>query len=141
MNPYRTYQQQQQQPTGWTRIDMLLALYDGAIDRLRQASAMLKVNDREKATPLIARSQLIVSELAAGVRVDVNEEMGTNMLRLYEFVIYQLSQGQVKNLEDAIKILRTLREGFETIRGEAVQMERTGQLAAADNLKTLSATA
>jgi flagellar biosynthetic protein FliS len=126
MNAYLTYQKQQ--PINTTRIDLLLALYDGAIERLTNAVAALKVNDRARATPMIARVQLIVCELAAGVRPDINQEMGTNFLRLYEFIVHQLKTPEIANLLAAIKVLNTLREGFEHIRSEAIQLERSGQL-------------
>ena len=42
MTPYETYQRRM--ASGWTRIDMLLALYDGAILRLEQAHATLRAS-------------------------------------------------------------------------------------------------
>jgi flagellar biosynthetic protein FliS len=140
MNPYRSYRRPEPS-TGWTRIDLLLALYDGALERLDKAEAALRAGDQATAVPLLARAQLIVTALASGVRVDVNEEMGTNMLRLYDFVVRELAVPQVERIGNARKVLRDLREGFEAIREEANDLERKGQIQTADQLQLVQATA
>jgi flagellar biosynthetic protein FliS len=140
MNPYQKYDRSEPS-SGWTRIEMLLALFDGALMRLTKAGMALSNGDVPVATPYLAKAQLIVSELAAGVRVDVDEQMGQNMLRLYEYVVHELKTPRPQNVENAKKILLILREGFETIREEANQLERSGELVAADRLQMLLATA
>ena len=127
--------------SGWTRIDLLLALYDGALERLDKAEVALRDGNVSDALPLLTRVQLIVSAMASGVRPDVNEEMATNMLRLYEYVSHELSQPRVEGIVNARKILRTLREGFEAIRDEANDLERSGRLPTADRLQMVLATA
>jgi flagellar secretion chaperone FliS len=138
MNPYLTARSQ---PTPMARIDLLLALYDGALERLAKAQKHVRAGDKNAAYPLVNRAQLIVTELAAGVRLDVNAEMGTNYLRLYEFVVHRLKDLRPTNIADAIKILTTMREGFAAIRDEGVAMERRGEMPTADRLQTLCATA
>ncbi|HEX4610970.1 MAG TPA: flagellar export chaperone FliS [Urbifossiella sp.] len=140
MNPYAAYRRPEPS-TGWTRIDLLLALYDGAIERLDRAEAALVRGDQAAAIPLMSKVQLIVTELAAGVRTDITPEAGTNALRLYEFVTHRLSEPRVDRVRDARKILVTLREGFQAIRAEATEMERTGQFHAASRLQMVLATA
>jgi len=137
MNIYRKYQAQEV-AASWTRIDMLLALYDGAIERLEKAESALQSGDNFGAVSLISRVQLIIAELAAGVRVDVEPEMGTNMLRLYEYSSHQLSHPDGCGIGYARQILLTLREGFEMIREEAANMERSGKLLCSDQLRMVS---
>lgn len=134
MNPYQKYAQTQQ-VAGLSRIDLLLALYDGALTRLGKAEMALTNGDVPVATPYLCKAQLIVTELAAGVRLDVDEQMGTNMLRLYEFVVHELKTPRLENVRNAKKILTTLREGFEGIREEANRLEKSGQLVAADRMQ------
>jgi flagellar secretion chaperone FliS len=139
MNPYRAYQQQS---AGWTRIELLLALYDGAIQRIEKALFLHQTQPSStEIIPAISKAQLIVSELATGVKVEVNPEMNVNLLRLYEFVVFRLQEATPQSLNDSLKILKTLREGFQEIRVEANQMERNGELVQADNLHMLTATA
>src|SRR5689334_22453709 len=124
MNPYRAYRKPEPS-TGWTRMDTLLALYDGALDRLNRAEAALRAGQELAALPLIAKAQLIVVELASGVRTEVNPEAGTNMLRLYEYAVNELRRPRVEGVQNARKVLLTLREGFEAVREEANRLERS----------------
>jgi flagellin-specific chaperone FliS len=140
MNPYRSYKQYEP-ASGWTRIDLLLALYDKALERLDKAEGSLLAGEPSVAVPQLAKTQHIVVELAAGVRVEVNPEANTNMLRLYDYVVAELSHASLEGIANARKILRTLREGFEAIRAEANELERTGRLESADRAQMILATA
>jgi flagellin-specific chaperone FliS len=75
------------------------------------------------------------------VQVEVNPEMNTNILRLYEFVANELREPRVERIENARKVLRTLREGFEGVRAEANEMERTGKIPSLGQLQMVHATA
>lgn len=141
MNPYRRYQQQPEPDTGWTRIDLLLALYDKALERLDRAEEALRANDTAGAVSLLLKTQQIIMALAEGVRVDVNPEVNTNILRLYEFAMHETAQANVKAIGNARKVLRTLREGFEAIRVEANAMERDGRIAPMGRGEAVVATA
>jgi len=127
MNAYARYSPVDQYAS-MSRIDLLLALFDGALARLTKAEMALTNGDVPVATPYMCKAQLIVSEMAAGVRVKVDEEMGTNMLRLYEFVVNELRTPRLANVRNAKKILTALREGFDGIREEANRLERAGEL-------------
>ena len=132
MNPYRAYRPQET-VAGWTRIEMVLALYDKALDRLDRAAAALRAGDLPAARPELAKVQLIVGELAAGVRPEVNPESGTNLIRLFEFVADRLRQPAADRVADARKVLATLRDGFEAVREDANRLERAGQVPAAEH--------
>lgn len=120
-----------------SRIDLLLALFDGALARLTKAEMALTNGDVPVATPYMSKAQLIVAEMASGVRVEVDEEMGTNMLRLYEYVVNELRTPRLANVRNAKKVLTTLREGFDGIREEANRMERAGELVSAGRMQTV----
>jgi flagellar secretion chaperone FliS len=134
MNAYAKYRQSEP-VVGMTRIEVLLALYDGALARLDKAAQALTNGDIPVATPYLAKTQLIVSELAAGVRLDVDEQMGVNMLRLYEFVVDAIKTPRLENVKSAISILTTVREGFEAIKDEANKLEKGGDLVASNRLQ------
>ena len=140
MTPHHAYRRQDQY-AALSRIDLLLALYDGAVGRLTQAEAALSAGDPAAATPHMVKTQLIVAELAAGVRTKVDERMGTDMLRLYEFVVNALRTPRLQGVRDARQVLLTLREGFDAVRDEANRLERAGHFAGAGREFVLSATA
>lgn len=131
MLAYKAYSQQQQ-PTNWARIDLLLALYDGAITRLERALAALRSGDVTTARPILARVQAIVLELAAGINFDAGDPSSANLMRLYEFFAQALAGTEVRALESVLKSLTTLREGFAAVRVEAVQLERGGVIPSVD---------
>jgi flagellin-specific chaperone FliS len=138
MNPYRAYQGQPY--ANWLRIDLLLALYDGAIEKLEAAVAAVRKPDRAAAMPLLARVRIIV----AGLVVTVDRSRGDvagQFLRLYEFVNHCLGTTDVKKLEAAANVLRTLREGSQSIRAEAVELERSEQVPPLDAVPIIQITA
>jgi flagellin-specific chaperone FliS len=140
MNPYQKYRRQDE-ATGWTRMDLLLALFAKALERLDRAENLLSTGDPIGATSQLAKTQLLVMALASGVNPEVNPEAGANMLRLYEFVGNELRQVRVESIANARKILRTLREGFEAVRDEANELERTGRIPSADQFQMVHASA
>lgn len=139
MNPYLAYKKPEP-TTGWTRIDLLLALYDKALGRLDGADDALRAGDESGATTLLIKTQLILNALASGVDVSVDPERGANMLRLYEFAANEIRTPRAEGVANARKVLRTLREGFEAVRAEANELERTGAIPAAEQAQMVRAT-
>lgn len=140
MNVYQKYSQADPL-MGMTRIEVLLATFDGALARLDKAAKALTNGDVPVATPYLVKAQLLVSALASGVRIDIDEENGTNMLRLYEFVVNEITTPRLQNVRNAEKILTILREGFEAIKDEAIRLEKSGELVASNRLQMVLETA
>lgn len=140
MNPYLAYRRQEVS-NGWTRIDLLLALFDKALERLAAAEAALAAGDESAATTQLIKTQLILTALASGVQPEADPQNGANVLRLYEFAAHELSRPRAEGIANARTVLRTLREGFEGIRAEANELERTGRLPSAEHLQMIHATA
>ncbi len=82
---------------------------------------------------------MVVCQLAAGV--DPNYDGAANFLRLYDFVIRAISKRTVEQAEAALKVLRTLREGFQAIRPEAVALEKSGAIPPVNATRLVEATA
>lgn len=119
---------------------MLIALHDGAIERLQTALTAIRNQDGETARALLVRCQMIVSGLAAGID-SAGGEISHNYRRLYEFVLHSIGSGLVDKLEGALQVLRTLRDGYGEARPEAVRLERDGTLPPLDNGPSLCALA
>jgi flagellin-specific chaperone FliS len=134
MNPYRAYAQQA--ASAWLRIDMLLALYDGLIGKLEAARAALTRKDAREVRKLLDKSRLILGGMVSAVDPR-RGALATEFLRLYEFVNYSLTVADLKHLDAALKVLRTLRQGLEAIRPEAVELERSGQIPPADAVQNV----
>ena len=139
MNPYAAAYQQQA-GTGWTRIDLLLALFDGTVAVIAKALAALERGDPEAARPVLARAQILVLGLASGLTLGAGE-IANNLGRLYEFVLHGLGQGSAEPVSAALKVLRTVREGFEGTRQEARDLERRGAIPPVDATSGIQAVA
>src|SRR5262245_12280054 len=129
MKPCESYQHHT--AAGWTRIEVLLALYDGAIARIELAIDALARRDKSLATPLLLRTQRIVAELMAGLDLNYGD-VPRNLHRLYGFVLRSLEIGTDVQLSAALEVMCTLREGLDGIRAEANALERSGAVPALD---------
>ena len=123
MRPHQAYQQHQQ--SAMPRIDLIIALYRKAMDRLDRAGLLLAAQNPDAARSLLAETHLIVSSLSAGM-VGSTDAATTNFLRLYEFVAHKLALGTIEDIAAARKVLTPLLEGFEAVRDQAVAMEIQG---------------
>lgn len=120
-----------QQPHGTTlpRIDVLLEIYDRLLDHLERARAVLSTVPDE-ARRLLTPCSAAVSGLATGLDLDVN--ISANFFRLYEYIIHCIAQASDSSLRDAQDILRTLRDGFQAVRPQALDLERAGHIPSID---------
>jgi len=123
MNPYTAYQRQSS-PV-WTRIDMLLALFDAAIERTEQLLDAMARQDGSSVLRMRARAQLVVLGLWSGVH-EKGGEVSANLVSLYQFSAQALADGGAEQVRGALRVLRTLREGFDGVQAEAIDLERNG---------------
>jgi flagellar biosynthetic protein FliS len=139
MDPHAAYRQNSF--TATTRIDLLLALYDGAIERIAVAMTCLREDNKTEALKHLTRAQLIVAGIASGIRPQTAPQIGVPTLKLCEFVAYQITQSNLEGLSSALTVLNNLRDGFAKIRSEAAHLERTGQIPPADAVNSVHAVA
>ena len=123
----------QAQPTHtWTRIEMLLAAFDGTISRLEQARELLARGEQFQAQPLLLRSQRIVLELYSGIDLS-HGSIPENMQNLYLYVLSCIGMGPELELASAIDVLTNIRGGLDSVRDQANLMERSGELSPVDD--------
>lgn len=116
-----------QRAISWTRIDMLLAIYDGAIDRIAKARTALESGRHEEVEEHRAAAQKLVIQLVAGIDL----QYGETVERIHQLCVHvttQLSTPTVESFAHCSEILSTLREGFQGIREEAIRMEADGEI-------------
>ncbi len=130
LSPFRTGAKYRQayadnRDLGWTRINLILAVFDGIVRKLEQARVVFAGGNAAAAKDALARAQIGVAALAASVGSD-GQEISANFLRLYEFVCRRLGQGDEAAIDDALRVLNPLREAFEAARLQARDLERSG---------------
>lgn len=112
----------QQASTSWTRIEMLIELYDFAI------ASMESLQESSQNYPeQVARDSLRVQKAIWGIfsGLDDQQEISQNIMRLLLFVV---SCVQNEEYEPALNILRDLRAAYGDIREEANQLESRGEI-------------
>jgi flagellin-specific chaperone FliS len=124
MEPCNAYRQSYS--PGWTRADMLMALFDGTILRLELALESLRRNDRPTALRLLTRAEVLVCELSSGIAPDYVHAAAFQ--RMYGMASAAISAVTVEQTEVALRILRTLREAVAGMRDEAALLEVQGEL-------------
>ncbi|WP_010583802.1 flagellar protein FliS [Schlesneria paludicola] len=117
-----------QPEVNWTRIEMLLAAYDGTIARLQVAQELIEQGEMQRAQPLLFTAQRLVLALYEGIDLRYGE-IPANMQKLYLFVLGCIGVGEKLDLPGALKVLRIIQSGLQDIRATANEMERGGKLA------------
>ena len=125
MKPIDAYQQDQSD--NWTRIDLLLAAFDGSIERLEKANELLQEDDMDAALPILVRVQNITMQLLSGLDMSQGE-IPKNMQVVYIHVLRCIGLGDDYNLDAAIEMLTNVREGLRSIRDEAAELEHSGAI-------------
>jgi flagellar protein FliS len=114
---------------------ILLLLYQGTIDFLNQAKTALGQRDVAEKGRCISRALAIISELLSSLNFEVGGEVARNLESLYLFMIDQVTTANIHNdpkpLEDTIKLLGTLKEGWEgAVATERKRVQQESQTAA-----------
>lgn len=121
----RGYEAYQQQTPSWTRIEMLIAAYDGVVSRLTKANELIVGGDEQAAQPLLVRAQRIITELYAGLDLKYGE-IPENIRKIYLFALSRIGLGDELDLDAAINVITTIRAALYDIRDEAIELERNG---------------
>lgn len=137
MYAYEAYKSQRN--ATMSRIDLVLLAYRKSLDWMQQAREAIAAGERDRATPLLAKTQLVISSLAAGF-TGMTDEVSLNFLRLYEFASHSIAKGEIADIDAAQKALRPLLEGFEAAREQAVALEAQGTIPPLSQEHTLQVT-
>lgn len=119
-SPYKNYLKQEVE--GATKGKLVLLLYDGAIKFMRISVKAIEENNIQLAHNNIMKAQNIIYELMATLNMDAGE-ISKNLLRLYDFMIWQLIEANKdknkEKIESVVKIMANLRDAWR----EVVQKE------------------
>lgn len=111
----------------WTRIEMLLAAFEGTISRLEKARELLDQGETFRAQPLLLTSQRLVLALYEGIDLRYGE-IPANMQKLYLFVLGCIGVGEKLDIPAAINVLKIIESGLKDIKDTANDMERRGEI-------------
>ena len=125
MNPHYAYRRNAQ--SGWTRIEMLLAIYEATIKSLESGIAAVDAGDQRA----LNKQYLKTSQLLVLIIDGIDSESGEVAERVRALCTYAISQvGSLSRdgWRNALVVISTLHEGFEGIREEAIELETQGAI-------------
>jgi flagellar protein FliS len=130
-----------------TAEQLQLMLYDGAIRFALQARDAVEASDYESSYNKLSRAQAIVLEMQNGLRHEVNPDLCDKMAALYSFLYRKLVDASVNrrvaDLNDALQVLRHMRETWVMLMDKTTQARAQSELGepGADNDEPATATA
>ena len=126
MNGLQAYQRVNTQ-TSITDADphkLIQLLYNAAIERINMAKARMQAKDYEGKGKLIGKAIEIIGGLKSFLDFEKGGELATRLEALYDYMERTLLEASAKNdmakLDEVISLLRSIKEGWDGIREEAV---------------------
>ncbi|MFO0978566.1 MAG: hypothetical protein U0996_19325 [Planctomycetaceae bacterium] len=133
MNPHLRYQTAQ--TFSWTRIDMLLTIYEHVVIALTEGAVLIENGKLSDLLPVRIRAQKALLAVADGLDLDQGE-LPTQVLRLVVFALDQVRSNDAASWRSAARVMQTLREGFEDIQDQARLAEYDGKVPSLDAVRT-----
>ncbi len=129
MNPYLKYKTVQ--AYSWTRVDMLILIYDQTVSTLNEGARLLDQNRPQEMPPVSLKAMKFLLAIADGLDLEKGE-LPTQILRLVLYAIDQIRTTSPDAWRSAASVMNTLREGFIEIQDEARKDEYEGRIPALD---------
>jgi flagellar protein FliS len=127
MNPHLKYKQNSS--LAWTRIDMLLVVYNLTVAALDEGARLIEENRVSELASARLRAMRRLVAIADGL--DLNQQgLPIQILRLVEFSLEQIKSDSSQAWRSAAEVMSTLRDGFTEIQDEARKDECEGRIPA-----------
>jgi len=134
-SPYKNYIKQEVE--GATKGKLVLLLYDGAIKFMRMSMKHIDDENIPEAHNNIMKAQNIIYELMSTLNMDAGD-ISTNLMRLYDFMIWQLIEANKEKskdkIESVIELMASLRDAWRQI----IQQEEGGAKAEEKETKSIN---
>ncbi|HDQ39795.1 MAG TPA: flagellar export chaperone FliS [Desulfonatronum sp.] len=119
--------------------DVVVLLYEGAINFLKQAKVKITERDVEAKGILISKAMDIISELDASLNTQKGGELGDNLHKLYFYCNTRLLQANLKLepklIDEVVTILAGLKSAFAEINQAPISSTMDpGRLAAHESM-------
>jgi flagellar protein FliS len=126
MNGLQAYQRVNTQ-TSITDADphkLIQLLYNGAIERINMAKARMQAKDYAGKAQLLNKAIEIIGGLRSFLDFEKGGDLAARLEALYDYMERSLLEASAKNdvqkLDEVLDLLRSVKEGWDGIREEAV---------------------
>lgn len=111
---------------GASPVELIVLLYEGAIEALEQAQKAIRTNNIQLKGKMVNKASDIVEGLRAALDFERGGDLSPQLNELYVFVKQQISLGHIANdasvLQQMIDLLRELLSGWQQLaRDESVR--------------------
>jgi flagellar protein FliS len=108
--------------TAYNPVELVIMLYDGAIDFLDKAATAIKMKEIAVKIKYIDKTMAILEELNNALRLDIGGEIALNLQNLYLHMMRELVLANAKNdgnrIKHVINLLRELRGAWVQIKNQ-----------------------
>jgi flagellar protein FliS len=110
---------QEVQVTSRSPLELVVMLYDGAIDALRQARTAMMRRDLRQKRAAIGKALQVVDHLQSTLNLDEGGEVAANLDTLYRDVLSRILEANVRQdpelLDEAVRLLTPVRDAWSAI--------------------------
>ncbi|MFQ5607309.1 MAG: flagellar export chaperone FliS [Candidatus Zixiibacteriota bacterium] len=107
---------------GKSPLELLLMVYGGAAQALKEAEEAFSADDRETGRRQLERARKFITHLYTTLDNEKGGEVAENLGKLYVFIIEQLqvaqATGKTAIISDLREIIENMRAGWTGIRGD-----------------------
>ncbi|MGE3977324.1 MAG: flagellar export chaperone FliS [Nitrospira sp.] len=125
-----TNQYQQTQVMTSSRVQIVVLLYDAAIQSIELARVGIESNNPRDKGRFLGRAISIIGELNSVLDFEQGGEIARSLHRLYEYMLSELITANVRNdvnrLDGPLRCMTTLREGWHEIAAQQTRMAGVG---------------
>ncbi len=97
---------------------LVIVLLDGTVRFLTQAQRALERDDGITFVQSVARANRVILHLASTLDYEAGGDIAVDLARLYDFMFHHLVEAMSKkseaNVAEVLRVIRTIRDGFET---------------------------
>jgi flagellar protein FliS len=109
------------------RVQIILMLYDGILNHIKIAKQKVARGDNLSKGTHLSKATLIVTELSNVLDMEKGGEISANLRNLYTYVLQRLLYANMNNdvaaLEEAEKIIGTIKDGWKEMMKELKQQK------------------
>ncbi|HEU4685401.1 MAG TPA: flagellar export chaperone FliS [Nitrospira sp.] len=128
---YGARQYQQTHVLTTSRVQLIVLLYDSAIQSLELACEGMQNGKAEEKARFLGRAVAIVTELSNVLDFEKGGEIAQSLYRLYDYMLAELLRANLRNnprhLEGPLKCLVTLREGWQSLARQEASLAAAGK--------------
>src|SRR5579884_3452929 len=117
---------------GSSPMELIIALYEGAIEATQQAKRCFETGDIMERSKFISKTVNILTELSISLDMKNGGEMSLNLKRLYDYMMTRVLEAHMKKspemLDEVGQLLNSLLESWRVV---AAKVQQASELPAA----------